>query len=153
MLYSFISYVYCLIVQAATWGSSFLHHLSWFVYWLLGFALTSRVSCLLSVLFCHMSALSWLHQLHSCAHHHRKTVANPHDRGYLLFSNILKQSLPPWWCHCFLVTCLTFKVWEWVFLSPIPDFKRLLAPTGTWQASFHVIWCYIPFVLCLKSDV
>ena len=70
IFYCLISYVYCLIPPAATWHASFLCHLTSFVCCLLPIVQRSRVYCLPSALFCHISVLLWLHQLGSWVHHH-----------------------------------------------------------------------------------
>ena len=69
---TYLPYVYCLIAPAATWRAFFLSHMT---SCLLPIVLRSRVYFLPSALFCHMSALFWIHQLCNRTHDMTTVVA------------------------------------------------------------------------------
>ena len=82
IFYCLISYVNHLIALPITHQASFLCHFTSFVYCFMSFILRSRVCCLPSARFCCLSALFWLYQLCSRAHHHHQATATAMTHFY-----------------------------------------------------------------------
>ena len=138
--------------------ASLLSHLTSFVYCLLPIALRSHVCCLPSVLFCHMSALFWLHHLCSHAHHHMATAAAAapfHSRVYCCddvigFGHVLRFKV---WKLRFSRSNLWFQMTNRYATGPVfTSFDVRILFYFVWNLTFN-IWIGCHKIWCPKTDV